>query len=86
MSIVSIIITIIVIFVLLISIQVIFHTKKPIKKFVLGSFKGIAAFIAVNLAGIITGITLPVSLLSLAIAIIGGLPGVTTMIILDMIL
>lgn len=85
MSILSIVLIIVGIFIALISIRAIAHTEKPFKKVFLGIFKGIAALIAVNVSGIFTGVTLPVSLLSLAISILGGIPGVTALVVLDMI-
>lgn len=84
MSVLSIILIIIGIFIALISIQAIAHTEKPLRKVFCGIFKGVAALMAVNISGIFTGITLPVSLLSLAISILGGIPGVTALVILDM--
>lgn len=85
MSILSIILIIVGIFVALISINAVVHTEKPFKKVFFGIFKGIAALIVVNISGIFTGVTLPVSLLSLAISILGGIPGVTALVVLDMI-
>ncbi|MDQ5983285.1 MAG: hypothetical protein RUMPE_00286 [Eubacteriales bacterium SKADARSKE-1] len=85
MSIFSIILIIVGIFIALISIQAIFRTEKPLKKAFWGIFKGVAVLIAVNISGIFTGVTLPISLLSLAISILAGIPGVTALVILDMI-
>ncbi len=75
-----------IIFLLLFLIQVIVKSKAPFKKTIFGIIKGIFALALVNISGIFTGVTLPVSLLSLAIAAVGGIPGVTTLLILDMVL
>ena len=48
--------------------------------------KGIATLFAVNIAGIFTGITLPISFLSFAISAVVGIPGVTAMLIFDLFL
>lgn len=81
----SIVIIILGILVSLFCIQAIIRTDKPLKKAFHGIFKGLAALMAVNLTGIFTGVTIPISILSLCISILGGIPGVTTLVILDMI-
>lgn len=45
---------------------------------------GVVSLLAVNLAGFFTGVTLPVSTLSLSVAAAGGIPGVTLMLLLNM--
>ena len=45
---------------------------------------GAATLFAVNLTGAFTGVTLPISLLSLLVSIIGGIPGVTLMLGLNL--
>lgn len=44
---------------------------------------GIGSFLAVNAAGVFTGITLPCSLLSLGISLAGGPAGVASILILQ---
>ena len=85
MSVFSIILILIGVFIALIAIGAVVHTEKPLKKAFFGIFKGVAALMAVNISGIFTGVTLPISLLSLAISILGGIPGVTALVVLDMI-
>lgn len=68
----------------LVCVQVIIRTERPLKKAFNGVIKGVCTLLAVNLTGCFTGVTLPVSILSLCFAILGGIPGVTTMVILDM--
>lgn len=86
MSIFSIILIIVGVFIALIAIGAIIRTEKPLKKVFFGMFKGVAALLAVNISGIFTGVTLPISLLSIGISILGGIPGVTALVVLDMIL
>lgn len=72
-----------IIFLLLFLVQLIVKAKNPLKKTFFSMLKGIAVLITVNILGIFTGVTLPVSLLSLAIAAAVGMPGVTAMLILN---
>ena len=58
-----------IIFLLLFSVQIIIKAKNPLKKTFFSMLKGVA--------------TLPVSLLSLAIAAVIGMPGVTAMLIFN---
>ncbi len=75
-----------IVFLLLISIQIIVKAKHPLKKMVLSMIKGMATLIFVNIVGGITGVTLPISLLSLAISAVIGIPGVTMMLLFNMFL
>ena len=72
-----------IIFLLLFSIQIIIRAKNPLKKTFFSMLKGITTLVAVNILGVFTGVTLPVSLLSLAIAAVVGMPGVTAMLIFN---
>lgn len=72
-----------IIFLLLFSIQIIIRAKNPLKKTFFSMLKGIATLVAVNILSVFTGVTLPVSLLSLAIAAVVGMPGVTAMLIFN---
>lgn len=72
-----------IIFLLLFSIQIIIRAKNPLKKTFFSMLKGIATLAGVNILGIFTGVTLPISLLSLAIAAVVGMPGVTAMLIFN---
>ncbi len=73
------------IFLVLLLIQIFIRSKKPIRKTLSGIFTGIATLAIVNISGAFTGVTLPVSLLSLGIAGVSGIPGVTMMLILKII-
>lgn len=72
-----------IIFLLLFSIQIIIRAKNPLKKTLFSMLKGIATLAGVNILGVFTGVTLPISLLSLAIAAVVGMPGVTAMLIFN---
>lgn len=74
-----------IIFLLLIFIQVFVRSKKPIRKTLSGIFTGIATLALVNTTGAFTGVTLPVSLLSLGVSAVSGIPGVTMLLVLKMI-
>lgn len=56
------------------------------KHFIISGFFGLLALGLVNFCGAYTGVTLPVSTLSVGIASVLGVPGVTTMVLLDFIL
>lgn len=71
------------VFFVLVAVQVLVKSKRPVRKAISGVFTGIAALLSVNLAGIFTGVTLPVSLLSLGVAAVVGIPGVTLLLLLQ---
>lgn len=58
--------------------------KHPLKRSFLSMLLGVLTLFAVNFTGTFTGVTLPVSLLSLLVSIIGGIPGVTLMLGLNL--
>lgn len=72
-----------IILLLLFSIQLIVRAKNPLKKMFLSMLKGMTMLALVNFIGGFTGVTLPLSLLSLSIAAVVGVPGVTAMLILN---
>ncbi|HHZ06111.1 MAG TPA: transcriptional regulator [Clostridiales bacterium] len=71
-------------FVVIIIIQAISGNKKPIQSALGSMVLGIIALMAVNICGNFTSVTLPISTLSVSIAAIGGIPGVTLMLLLNM--
>ena len=68
------------IFAALVLVQVIAKSKKPVRKTV-----GLCALVAVNLSGYFTGVRLPLNPLSIGVSAVGGIPGVTTMLLLNLI-
>lgn len=74
------------IFILLVIIRIIMKNKHPVSKTICSVFVGLLCFAIVNVTGRYTGVKLPVSVLSLGIASVAGIPGVTMMLVLNMIL
>lgn len=62
------------------------RAEKPLKSALGGMCRGLLAFGAVNLTGMLTTITLPVSLFSLCWSAITGIPGVITLVFLNYLL
>lgn len=60
--------------------------KKPFRKATLTMSSGLIALTLVNLTGTYTGVVLPVSILSICAAAVGGIPGVTLLLVMNMIL
>lgn len=69
---------------LFIIIHKISKNKKPILRGLLSVSIGLISLIVVNIAGVYTGVTLPYSMLSVTISAIGGIPGVTAMLGLNL--
>lgn len=72
------------IFLLLVVIQVILRAKHPVRKAAGGVLTGVAALVAVNITGILTGVTLPISVLSVGVSAVAGIPGVTMLLLLNL--
>lgn len=60
--------------------------KRPFKRALLSMCIGLGSLAAVNLLSPLTGVYIPVSLLSVLTSAIGGVPGVTLLLFLDLIL
>ncbi len=58
-------------------INAISKSKHPIKKSITGVMTGFVALIVVNLLTPLTSVSVPISIMSVLVAAIGGLPGVT---------
>ncbi len=59
-------------------------SKHPFKRSLLSFACGLLTLLAVNLSGTFTGVYLPVSLMSILISMLGGIPGVTLMLGLNL--
>lgn len=59
-------------------------SRHPGRRSVFSMLLGLASLVAVNLTGAFTGISLPVSLLTILTSIIGGIPGVTALLFLNL--
>ena len=74
------------IFGLLVVIQLALRAKKPVQRAAGGVLVGLCGLLAVNLTGVFTGVSLPLSPLSLGVAGTAGLPGVTLLLLLNLLL
>ncbi len=72
--------------VLLVILQLCVGNKKPVRSALSGILLGWLALLAVNITGVFTGVTLPISALSIGVSGAAGIPGVTLLVLLDMIL
>ena len=72
--------------VLLVISQLCAGSKKPVRGAIGAALLGWLALVAVNVTGIFTGVTLPVSPLSIGVSGAAGIPGVTLLVVLDMLL
>lgn len=61
-------------------------TRYGARAFALSALQGIAAIFAVNLAGTVTGVMIPVNWYTLGIGFFAGLPGVISTLLADVIL
>lgn len=59
-------------------------SEKPLKKSLLGILSGIAALAAVHLLSPYTGVPVTISVMSLLVAAVGGIPGATLILVLNM--
>lgn len=59
-------------------------SKHPFKRSLLSMAVGILTLVAVNLSGSVTGVYLPISLVSVCVSAFGGVPGVTLMLGLNL--
>lgn len=60
--------------------------KHPVKRALISMIIGALTLTAVNLCSGFTGVYIPISLLSIIISVIGGVPGVALMLILNIFL
>ena len=73
------------IFAALVLVQVIAKSKKPVRKTVISICVGLCALVAVNRSGYVRGVRLSLNLRSICVSAVGGIPGVTTMLLLNLI-
>ncbi|HEX2986357.1 MAG TPA: pro-sigmaK processing inhibitor BofA family protein [Caproiciproducens sp.] len=74
------------VFGLLVLIQVIVKSPKPVQRAAGGVVIGLLALIAVNITGFYTGVSLPLSPLTIGVSGAAGIPGVTLLLLLNLIL
>ena len=58
--------------------------KRPVRRALISMLTGVGTLTAVNLASGLTGVWIPVSLLSVLTSLIGGIPGVTLILFLNL--
>jgi len=75
-----------IIFILLFIIHTTLRSRKPFSRTLTEIGIGLGTLLLVNTAGIFTGITLPLSVFSISVAAVAGIPGVTAMLLLNLIL
>ncbi len=68
---------------LFIFMKVVIRSKYPILRTAWNVLEGSVVLWLVNITGAFTGITIPISLLSLLVATLCGIPGITTMVLLN---
>ncbi len=73
------------VFALLVIIQMIVKSPKPFQRAIGGIITGLCALAAVNLTGMFTGVTLPLSPLTIGVSGAAGIPGVTMLLLLNLI-
>ncbi len=60
--------------------------KRPLQRALLSMLSGVLTLFAINLTAGFTGVRLPVSLLSLLVSSVGGVPGVTLLLFLNLLI
>ncbi|MDE7389900.1 MAG: pro-sigmaK processing inhibitor BofA family protein [Lachnospiraceae bacterium] len=63
--------------------NVIGKAKNPLKKSIMTMLSGVGALAAVNLLSSFTAVCIPVSVVSIAVSVVGGIPGVTLILALN---
>ena len=58
--------------------------KKPVRRAFLSLITGFVSLIAINISSIFTGVSLPFSMLTIVVSLVGGIPGVTTLLGLNL--
>lgn len=84
MSVIEILIIILGVFVFFAIIHKIDRHKKPLRRACVSVISGVLSLLAVNISGVFTGVTLPVSTLTLLTSLVGGVPGVTMLLALNL--
>lgn len=58
--------------------------KKPVKRALFSLLTGFATLVVVNISSVFTGVSLPYSMLTIVVSLIGGIPGVTALLGLNL--
>lgn len=62
-----------------------FRGEKPLRRLLTGTWQGFCALAAVNVAGIFTGVSLGINLISGLTCLLLGVPGIITLLLLKLI-
>lgn len=73
------------VFALLVILQVIVKAERPVRRAAGGVLTGLCALAAVNLTGFFTGVSLTLSPLTLGVSSVAGIPGVTLLLFLNLV-
>lgn len=73
------------VFALLVLLQVIVKAEHPMQRAAGGVVTGLCALLAINFTGYFTGVVLPLSPLAIGISGAAGIPGVTMLLLLNLI-
>lgn len=60
--------------------------KKPVRRSFISLLTGFGCLLLVNIASLFTGVYIPYSLLSILVSTIGGVPGVTALLTVNLII
>lgn len=71
-------------FVIFAIIHKISKNKKPVRRAFLSLITGFLTLVAVNISSVFTGVSLPYSMLTITASLIGGIPGVTALLGLNL--
>lgn len=74
------------IFLILVAIRKIMKSKHPVRSALLGLLVGPVCMIVINIISIFTNVSIPISPLSLGVSSTLGIPGVTAMLLLQIII
>ena len=61
----------------------VFKTKHPVKSIITAVFQGITSMMAVNVLGLVTGVTIAVNWYTLLTVSVFGIPSVITIVLMD---
>lgn len=74
-----------IVFLLLVAVQVAMKSKRPVRHAIGGIFTGLLTLAVVNITGAYTGVNLPLSPLTIGVSSVAGIPGVTLLLLLNLV-
>ena len=73
------------VFITLVIIRIILKCKKPVSKTFYGMLSGVIVLIITHIAGLYIGVEVPISIMSVGVSSVAGIPGVILILILNII-